>query len=67
MAFVEPVAIGRVGEPDAAVQMRHDVVWRVEGLPLEIIGDDLQRAVMLPAHDATVEVLAGELATLEIE
>jgi hypothetical protein len=40
---------------------------RVEGLPLEIISDDLQRAVMLPAHDATVEVLAGELATLEIE
>jgi hypothetical protein len=44
MAFVEPVAIGRVGEPDAAVQMRHDVVWRVEGLPLEIIGDGAVRA-----------------------
>jgi hypothetical protein len=41
MTFVEPVAIRRVGEPDAAVLMRHDVVGRVERLPLEIIGDDL--------------------------
>src|ERR1700730_841113 len=60
-----PMATGST--PDAAVQVRHDVVWRVEGLPLEIISDELQRPVMLPTHDATVEVLAGELATLEID
>jgi hypothetical protein len=41
MALIEPVAIGRVGEPNAAVHMRHDIVRRVERFSLEIVGDDL--------------------------
>src|SRR6266849_5335943 len=47
--------------------MRHDVVWRVERLAVIGIGDDGHRAVMLPAHDAPVEILAGKLPPLEIE
>ena len=40
LALVELAAIGRIGEPDAAVRMRHDVVGRVEGLAVVIVGDD---------------------------
>src|SRR6185312_7773040 len=47
--------------------VRDDIVWRVEALTLEIVGDDLDRPVMLPTHDAAIEILARKLAALEIE
>src|SRR5437868_12764032 len=67
MAFVRAVAIRRVGEPDRAVRMRHDVVRRVERLAVKGIRDDSHRAVVLPAHDAPEEILAGELPALMVE
>ena len=66
-AFVELAAIGRIGEPVAAVGMGHDVVGRVELLALERLGQHRRRAVELVAHDAPRQVLARELAALEVE
>src|SRR5713101_1536529 len=66
-ALVELAAIGRVGEPVAAVRVRDDVVWRVEAFAIVGIRDDGDRAVVLVADDTPGQVLAGELATLEIE
>ena len=47
--------------------MRHDVVRRVELLAIIGIGNHGRRAVVLVAHDAAREMLAGELTALEIE
>src|SRR6185312_8838760 len=66
-AFVELAAIGRIGEPIAAIGMRHDIVGRIETLAIEAIGQNRHRAVELIAHDPAREVLAGELPPLEIE
>src|SRR5947209_2837243 len=67
MTLGERSAIWRIGEPDAAVGMRHEVVRRVERLAVVRVGDDGHRAVVLPAHDAAVEMLARDLAPLKIE
>ena len=66
-ALVELAAIGRVGEPVAAVGMRHGVVGRVQPLALEVVGQHRDRAVELVAHDAPRQVLAGQLPALEVE
>src|SRR5712671_3082681 len=47
--------------------MRHDVIRRIERFALIGIGDDGHRAVMLPAHNAPEEILAGELPALMVE
>src|ERR1700678_1374195 len=47
--------------------MGGEVVGRIERLAFEIVGQHFQRSVMLPAHHAAKEILAGELAALEIE
>src|SRR5207249_4797282 len=60
-------AIRRVGEPDAAVGMRDGVVWRVETLAVEGVGDHRHRAVVLVADDAPSQMLARDLPALEIE
>ena len=67
-AFVVAVdAVGRIGEPDAAVGMDHDVVGRVQALAFELVGDDGDGAVVFVADDAAAAVLAGKLAAFEIE
>src|ERR1039458_1111741 len=60
-------AVGRVGEPDAAIGMHHDIVRRIQRLAVVLVGDHGHRAVMLVAHHAAPGVLAGELAAFEIE
>src|SRR6202043_3336934 len=67
VAFGERAPIGRIGEPDAAVRMRHDIVRGVQRLAVIGIGDHGHCAVMLPANDAAVEMLARELAPQKIE
>src|SRR5207302_9505717 len=67
MPFVQAAAIRRVGEPDRAVGMRHDVVRRVERLTVKGIRNHGHRAVMLPAHNAPEKILAGELPALMVE
>src|SRR5947199_6800133 len=47
--------------------MRDDVVRGVERLAVVLVRDDRHRAVVLVAHDAPGEVLARELAALEVE
>ena len=47
--------------------MRHDVVGRVQPLAVVHVGDQSDRAVVLVAHHASREVLARELAALEIK
>ena len=66
-ALVELGAVGRVGEPVAAVRVRHHVVGRVEPLAVEHGREDGRRPVELVAHHAPGDVLAGELAALEVE
>src|SRR5262245_34898094 len=65
--LVELAAVGRVGEPVAPVGVGDDVVRRVQALAVVGVGDDGDRAVVLVADDAPREVLAGELAALEVE
>src|ERR1035438_6898345 len=60
-------AVGRVGEPDAAIGMDHEVVGRIQGLAVELVGDHGDAALVLVTHDAAASVLAGELAAFEIE
>src|SRR5205807_9461154 len=66
-ALVELSPVRRIGEPVAAVRMRDDVVRGVERLAVVLVRDDRHRAVVLVAHDAPGEVLARELAALEVE
>ena len=47
--------------------MRRYSVWRIQRFAIERVGDHRHRAVMLPAHDAAVEVLARQLSPLKIE
>ena len=67
MPFRQPVAKRWIGEPDAAVGMRRQIVRRVQRLAVERIRDHRHRAVVLPAHHAAIEVLGGQLPALEIE
>ena len=60
-------AVGRVGEPDAAVGVDDGVVRRIELLAVVGGGEDGRRAVVLVAHDLPVAVLAGDLAPLPVE
>src|SRR5262249_34666011 len=66
-ALVELAAVRRIGEPIAAVRMRDDVVRRVEVLAVVLVRDDRHRAVVLVTDDAPGQVLARELAALEVE
>jgi hypothetical protein len=47
--------------------MWHDVVRRIESLALVRVGDDRDRAIVLVPNDAPGQVLARELAALEVE
>jgi hypothetical protein len=67
LAFIELAAIGRVGEPDAAVGVRDSIVRRIEALAVEGVGDHRDRAVVLIADDASRQMLAGDLPALEIK
>ena len=67
LSFEHLPAIGRIGEPVAAVGMRDHVIGRVQLLPVVLVGDDGGRAVELVAHDAARQVLARNLAALEVE
>src|SRR5207302_412175 len=67
LALIEARAVGRIGEPVAAVGMRRDVVRRIEMPAVVRIGEDGNRAVVLVSHDAPGQMLAGDLASLEIE
>ena len=60
-------AVGRIGEPDAAVGMHDDVVRRVQALALKLLRDHGHGAVRLVAHDAASAMLAGQLAAFVIE
>ena len=55
-------AVGRIGEPDAAVPLLHDIVGRVEALALETIGQRRPGSVMLKPRDAAATMLAGDHA-----
>ena len=57
--FIELAAIGRVGEPAAAVGMGDDVIGRVEFRAAEIIGEHGRGAVVLVAHHAAGEMSPG--------
>src|SRR5262245_46139218 len=65
--FVELPAVGRIGEPVAAVRMRHDVVGGVEPLAVVLVRDQRDRSIVLVADHASGQVLARELAALEVE
>src|SRR5207248_4107904 len=67
MTLVQAAAIRRIGEPDRAVGMRHDVVRRIERLAVVSIGDNGHRAVVFPAYDAPKKILARQLPALMIE
>src|SRR5215207_10627607 len=68
VAFVVGIdAVGRVGEPDRALRLHDDVVWAVEALALEAVGDDGDAPVMLRARDAPVAVLAGDEPALPVD
>ena len=47
--------------------MHHDVVRRIQSLSLKFVGDDRHRPVRFISHHAAAAVLAGELASFEIE
>ena len=47
--------------------MRHDIVGRVQLLAVEGVGQHRRRTVELVPHDAPCQVLARELASLEVE
>ena len=66
-ALVELRAVRRIGEPVAAIRMRHNIVRRIETLAVELRRNDCHGAVQLVAHDTARDVLAGKLASLEIE
>src|SRR5262249_15126513 len=61
------VAVRRISKPDAAVWMGNQVVRRIERFALVIVGDRRERAVVLPANDATVEVFCRKLPPLKVE
>jgi hypothetical protein len=67
MALGQRTAVGRVGEPDAAVGMRHEIVGRVERLAVIGVCNHGHRAVVLPADNAAEEILGRDLAPLKIE
>src|SRR4029079_8333350 len=67
LALIKLTAIGRIGEPVAAVRVGDDVVRRVELLAAEIVGEHGRGAVVLVSNDPAGEVLARELAALEVE
>ena len=66
-ALIERIAVRRIGEPDASIGMRSEIVGRIEPLAVIGIGDHRHRAVVFVAHHAPRQVLAAQLAALEIE
>ena len=60
-------AVARIGEPDAAVRMDHDVVGGVEGLALPAVRQDGHRSIVFIADHAAGVVLTGQQAALPIE
>src|SRR3954453_4886714 len=65
--FVERPAIGRMGEPLAAVRMRDDVVRRVQLLAVVIVAKHGRGAVMFITRHPPGQMFAGKLTALEIE
>ena len=57
MALGKPVTVRRIGEPDAAIRMRHEIVRRVQPFAIEAVGDHRHRAVMFPADNSAEEIL----------
>ncbi len=53
-------AVGRIGEPDRAIRLDHQVVRRVQLLALEAVGQHGDRAVMLGARHTASAMLAGD-------
>src|SRR5215470_19238130 len=66
-SLVELATVGRIGKPVAAIGMGNHVVGRVEALAVVAVGDDRDRAVELVAYDPPGQMLATELAPLEVE
>ena len=65
VAFVVRVdAVARVGEPDAAVALDHDVVGRIEALAVVAVGQHRALAVELGARHAAAPVLARDETAL---
>ena len=56
----------RIGEPDRAVRLHHDVVRRVQLLALIAVGQHGDRAVILGADHAPAAMLAGDQAALTV-
>src|SRR5438445_5696232 len=56
----------RIGEPDRAVRLAHDVVRRVKRLAVVALGDHADGAVVLGARHAPRVVLAGEQPPLAV-
>src|SRR5260221_3552403 len=59
-------AVGRIGEPDAAIRLDDDIVGRVEPLAAVVVGEHGDAAVRLGAGDAARAVLAGDEAALAV-
>ena len=60
-------AIGRVGEPDAAVGVHGGVIGRIQRPAFVTVGDDRDRTVVFVPHDAAAAVLAGDLPALGVK
>src|ERR1019366_7474334 len=60
-------AVGRIGEPDAAIGVHDNVVGRIQALAFELISDDGGGAVDFVAHHAAAAMFAGKLAAFEVE
>ena len=60
-------AVARVGEPDAAVALDHDVVRRIEALAVVAIGEHRARAVDLGARHGAAAVLARDETALQVD
>src|SRR6185437_15540828 len=56
----------RIGKPDRAVGLHHDVVGRVQPLAVEGIHQHRDRTVIFGAGDAAAAVLAGDQASLAV-
>src|SRR5262249_44654568 len=59
-------AITRVGKPDRAIRMYHDIVGRVQPLALVAVDQHRDATIVLGAGDAAGEVPVGDQPTLPI-
>ena len=59
--------IGRVGEPDTAIRVRHSIIWRVQWFTFIAISDNRNIAIVLIAHYPPTAVFAGNLPSLMIK